>query len=70
MELTFEQLPTAVTLLTKEVSELKELLLKKSEQPTNQPTNQPSTGRNFKHSAGKRTFEFICTNIVQQSIKK
>ena len=32
--LTFEQLPTAVTLLTKEVSELKELLLKKSEQPT------------------------------------
>lgn len=30
--LTFEKLPTAVTLLTKEVSELKALLLKKSEQ--------------------------------------
>jgi len=29
----FEELPTAVALLTKEVGELKELLLKKSEQP-------------------------------------
>lgn len=38
MSLTFEQLPTAVTLLTKEVSELKALLLQKSEQ---QPTEQP-----------------------------
>lgn len=35
--LTFEQLPTAVTLLTKEVSELKALLLKNSDQ---QPTQQ------------------------------
>ena len=35
--LTFEQLPTAVTLLTKQVSELKELLLKRTEQPTEQP---------------------------------
>ncbi|PQA90694.1 DNA-binding protein [Chryseobacterium shigense] len=31
--LTFESLPTAVTMLTKEVSELKALLLKNSEQP-------------------------------------
>ncbi|MEC5173903.1 helix-turn-helix domain-containing protein [Chryseobacterium nepalense] len=32
--LTFEQLPKAVTMLTKEVSELKRLLIKKQEQPT------------------------------------
>lgn len=32
--LTFEQLPEAVTMLTKEVSELKRLLIKKQEQPT------------------------------------
>jgi excisionase family DNA binding protein len=38
--LTFEQLPTAVTLLTKEVIELKELLLKKSEQPTAEPQDE------------------------------
>ncbi len=38
MNLTFEQLPTAVTLLTKEISELKALLLQKNEQ---QPTEQP-----------------------------
>ena len=31
--LSFDQLPTAVTLLTKEVSELKRLLIEKQEQP-------------------------------------
>ena len=34
--LTFEQLPKAVTMLTKEVSELKQLLTEKQEQPTEQ----------------------------------
>lgn len=38
--LTFDKLPTAVTLLAKEVSELKALLLKKSEQPTTQPQDE------------------------------
>ncbi len=42
--LTFEQLPIAVTLLTKEVSELKALLLKNSEQQLNH-----STGRIFNY---------------------
>ncbi|SIS57404.1 DNA binding domain-containing protein, excisionase family [Chryseobacterium ureilyticum] len=37
-KLTFEQLPEAVTRLTKEVSELKQLLINKSEQ---QPIQQP-----------------------------
>lgn len=36
--LTFDQLPNAVTMLTKEVSELKRLLIEKQEQP---PTEQP-----------------------------
>ena len=36
--LTFDQLPKAVTMLTKEVSELKRLLIEKQEQP---PTEQP-----------------------------
>lgn len=36
--LTFDQLPNAVTMLTKEVSELKSLLIEKQEQ---QPTQQP-----------------------------
>ena len=36
--LTFDQLPNAVTMLTKEVSELKRLLIEKQEQPT---TEQP-----------------------------
>jgi excisionase family DNA binding protein len=36
--LTFENLPEAVTMLTKEVSELKRLLIEKQEQP---PTDQP-----------------------------
>ena len=36
--LTFDQLPTAVTMLTKEISELKRLLIEKQEQtPTEQP---------------------------------
>lgn len=38
--LTFEQLPRAVTLLTKEVSEIKALLLKKSEQQPTQPQDE------------------------------
>lgn len=38
--LTFEQLPVAVTLLTKEVSELKALLLKNSEQQPTQPQDE------------------------------
>ena len=37
-KLTFEHLPQAVTMLTKEVSELKRLLIEKQEQPT---TEQP-----------------------------
>jgi len=36
--LTFDQLPEAVTMLTKEISELKRLLIEKQEQP---PTEQP-----------------------------
>ncbi len=36
--LTFEQLPQAVTMLTKEVSELKRLFIEKQEQ---EPTDQP-----------------------------
>ena len=36
--LTFDQLPKAVTMLTKEVSELKRLLIEKQERPT---TDQP-----------------------------
>lgn len=36
--LSFDQLPNAVTMLTKEVSELKRLLIQKQE---HQPTNQP-----------------------------
>jgi excisionase family DNA binding protein len=36
--LTFDQLPKAVTMLTKEVSELKRLFIEKQEQPT---TEQP-----------------------------
>ena len=35
--LTFDQLPKAVTMLTKEVSELKRLLIEKQEQPTTPP---------------------------------
>ena len=35
--LTFDQLPEAVTMLTKEVSELKHLLIEKQEQPTPEP---------------------------------
>jgi hypothetical protein len=37
VKLTFEMLPEAVTMLTKEVSELKRLLIDKQEQ---KPTNQ------------------------------
>ena len=36
-QLTFDQLPTAVTMLTKEVSELKRLLIDKQAAPTSQP---------------------------------
>lgn len=38
--LTFDQLPKAVTMLTKEVSELKRLLIEKQEQPTNERREQ------------------------------
>lgn len=38
--LTFDKLPEAVTMLTKEVSELKALLLKKSEQQPIQPQQE------------------------------
>jgi len=38
--LTFDQLPQAVAMLTKEVSELKKLLIQKSEQQTTPPAEQ------------------------------
>lgn len=38
--LTFDKLPEAVTMLTKEVSELKRLLIEKQEQPTNEQPEQ------------------------------
>ena len=38
--LTFDKLPEAVTMLTKEVSELKRLLIEKQEQPTTDQTEQ------------------------------
>ena len=38
--MTFEQLPQAVAMLTKEVSELKKLLLQKSEQQATPPAEQ------------------------------
>jgi|TARA_B110000908_G_C10167912_1_gene409359 excisionase family DNA binding protein len=38
--LTFDQLPKAVTMLTKEVSELKSLLIEKQEQPTTEQLEQ------------------------------
>lgn len=46
--LTFNDLPTAVTMLTKEVSELKSLLIKKQEQPT---TEQPEQFLNVQGAA-------------------
>lgn len=39
--LTFDQLPTAVTMLTKEVSELKSLLIQKQEQAPTERTENP-----------------------------
>jgi len=38
--LTFDKLPEAVTMLTKEVSELKRLLIEKQEQPIPKPTER------------------------------
>ena len=38
--LTFDKLPEAVTMLTKEVSELKRLLIEKQEQPTTDQSEQ------------------------------
>jgi len=38
--LTFDKLPEAVTMLAKEVSELKALLLKQSEQPSTEPQDE------------------------------
>lgn len=46
--LTFEQLPEAVTTLTKEVSELKNLIITKQEQPTKE---QPETLLNVQEAA-------------------
>lgn len=46
--LTFDQLPKAVTLLTKEVSELKNLLIQRQEQ---QPTEQPEQLLNVQEAA-------------------
>ena len=46
--LTFDQLPKAVTLLTKEFSELKRLLLEKREQ---QPTETPEQFLNIQEAA-------------------
>jgi excisionase family DNA binding protein len=40
LNLSFEQLPQAVTLLTKEVRELKNLLLNRNEQPTPEPSEK------------------------------
>ncbi|MDG1276088.1 MAG: helix-turn-helix domain-containing protein [Algoriphagus sp.] len=40
-ELTFDQLPKAVTMLTNEVSELKRLLLEKQAEPSTQPNDKP-----------------------------
>lgn len=51
--LTFEQLPIAVTLLTKEVSELKALLLKNSEQQLNHSQDEFLTTLYSKFSKGK-----------------
>ena len=58
--LTFDKLPEAVTMLTKEVSELKRLLIEKQEQPTtDQPyrdweTDRKSTRLNSSHSGESR----------------
>ncbi len=38
--LTFDQLPQAVTMLTKEISELKKLLTQKQEEKTQEPTEK------------------------------
>ena len=46
--LTFDQLPEAVTTLTKEVSELKNLIITKQEQP---PKEQPETLLNVQEAA-------------------
>jgi len=40
LNLTFDQLPQAVTMLTKEVSQLKELLLSSKKQPTTEKTEK------------------------------
>ena len=55
MNLTFEQLPTAVTLLTKEVSELKEIILKSKEQ---HPTPQPEKLLTIQEAA-----ELLCLTV-------
>ena len=46
--LTFDQLPEAVTILTKEVSELKNLIISKQEKP---PQEQPETLLNVQEAA-------------------
>lgn len=53
--LTFDQLPTAVTILTKEISELKRLLIEKQEQT---PTEQPDQLLTIQQTA-----EFLCLAV-------
>ena len=53
--LTFDQLPNAVTMLTKEVSELKRLIVEKQEQA---PTDQPEQFLNIQLAA-----EFLCLSV-------
>lgn len=53
--LTFNDLPTAVTRLTNEVSELKSLLLKKAEAPTEQPEQWLDLNDLIQYDPEKRT---------------
>ena len=54
--LTFDQLPQAVTKLTNEVSELKRLLIEKQEQtPTKQPDQWFNLNELIKYDPAKRT---------------
>ncbi len=54
--LTFDQLPQAVTTLSNEISELKKLLLKKSNQP---PTEPPEQLLSVQQAA-----EFLCLSVA------
>ena len=74
--LTFEKLPEAVTMLTKEVSELKRLLIEKQEQPTTDQPEQLLTIQEaaeflslflipFLVSRNYYLFQFCVTNVLQ-----